>query len=177
MNGTRSFDTANAEGNDIEAVHNVTNNLDKTGGKETKSSSGTTSITAAKSEGDNADQVQKEAKSNSEPDDENKSEGDGVDQVQKEAKSNSKPDDENKSEGDGADQVQKEAKSNSKPDDENKSEGYGADQVQKEVKSNSKPDDKNKKVDEKLSGPEMCDCSLGYPHSVNLHEESSLKKM
>ena len=50
-----------------------------------------------------------------------------------------------------------------------------ADQVQREEKSNSKTYDENKKVDEKLSGPEMCDCSLGYPHSVNLHEESSLK--
>jgi len=39
----------NADGNDNEAAHNVMNNLDKTGGKETKSSSGTTSVITDKS--------------------------------------------------------------------------------------------------------------------------------
>ena len=32
VKGTKPVDTANADGNDIEAAHNVTNNLDKTGG-------------------------------------------------------------------------------------------------------------------------------------------------
>ena len=70
----------------------------------------------------------------------------GADPVQKEAKSNSKPEDENKSEGDGADQIQKEAKGNSEHKDDIKSEGDDADQVQKEEKINSKTDDKNKKL-------------------------------
>ena len=26
------------------------------------------------------------------------------------------------------------------------------------------------------TGPEMCDCSIGFHHSVNLHEMSTLKK-
>ena len=77
-------------------------------------------------------------------------EGDSADQVQKEANSDSKPEDENKSERDGADQIQKEAKGNSEPKDQNKSEEEDADQGKQEVKSNSKTDDKNKKVDEKL---------------------------
>ena len=72
VKGTRPVDTANADGNDIEAAHNVTNNLDKTGGEETKSSTGTTSIVTAESEGNCADQNQKEAMSNSKPDDKNK---------------------------------------------------------------------------------------------------------
>ena len=102
VKGTRPVGTANADGNDIKAARNVKNNIDRTGGEETKSSTSTTSIIKAKSVGD------------------------------------------------------------------------GADQVQKEAKSNSKPDDKNKNVDEKLSGPEMCDCSLGYPHSINLHADSRI---
>ena len=49
MKGTKPVDAANADGNDNEAAHNVTNNLDKTGGKETKSSTGTTSVITDKS--------------------------------------------------------------------------------------------------------------------------------
>ena len=51
VKSTKPFNTAIADGNDIEADQNIKSNLDKTGGEETKSSTGTTSITTAKSEG------------------------------------------------------------------------------------------------------------------------------
>ena len=41
---------------------------------------------------------------------------------------------------------------------------------------NTEPEVKDTKADDKLTGPEMCSCSLGYPHSAYHHQMSNLKK-
>ena len=41
---------------------------------------------------------------------------------------------------------------------------------------NTEPEVKDTKFDDKLTGPEMCSCSLGYPHSVNHHQMSNLER-
>ena len=39
----------------------------------------------------------------------------------------------------------------------------------------TEPDVKDTVADDKLAGPEMCSCSLGYPHSAN-HQISDLER-
>jgi hypothetical protein len=41
---------------------------------------------------------------------------------------------------------------------------------------NTEPEVKDTKFDDKLTGPEMCSCSLGYPHSANHHQMSNLER-
>ena len=41
---------------------------------------------------------------------------------------------------------------------------------------NTDSDVKENKADYKLTGPEMCLCSLGYPHSTYHHQMINLKK-
>ena len=41
---------------------------------------------------------------------------------------------------------------------------------------NTEPEVKDIKADDKLTGPEMWSCFLGYPHSVNHRQMSNLKK-
>ena len=48
--------------------------------------------------------------------------------------------------------------------------------AEKNAMDNTEPEVKDIKADDKLTGPEMWSCSLGYPHSVNHHQMSNLKK-